>query len=272
MSTTWQSPDQPEPVTIGPLGWALVALRGALMAVVILTGLILLLLLRLVEYPVWGPRRPLTPHITRAVCRVVLVIMGLGYRTRGQVMDHAGALVANHVSWLDIFVLNARACVYFVSKAEVARWPGIGILARATGTMFINRTSKEAALQTAEFRERLAVGQSLLFFPEGTSTDGRQLLRFKSTLFESFFIQSLKNDTWVQPLSVQYEAPVGKDSRFYAWWGDMSFGAHLLQILATPRQGEVTVTCHPPLKVSDHDGRRALAQAAEDVIRTALSL
>lgn len=272
MSTTWQSPDQPEHVSIGLFGWILVALRGLLLFIVILTGLVLMLLLRLIERPIWSPRRPITPHITRVVCRVSLMILGLGYQSRGKVMRHAGAIVANHATWLDVFVLNAGACVYFVSKAEVARWPGIGVLARATGTMFINRTSKEAAIQTEEFRERLSIGQRILFFPEGTSTDGQRLLPFKSTLFESFFVPSLQGRTWVQPVTVRYHAPRNRDPRFYAWWGDMAFGTHLLQLLAAPRQGKVEVIWHPPLRVADYDGRRSLAMASREVVESALDI
>jgi lyso-ornithine lipid O-acyltransferase len=97
-------------------------------------------------------------------------------------MQHKGALVANHASWLDIFTLNACDRIYFVSKSEVAGWPGIGWLARATGTVFINRQGREAQMQKLLFEARLRAGHRLLFFPEGTSTDGQRVLDFKSTL------------------------------------------------------------------------------------------
>jgi lyso-ornithine lipid O-acyltransferase len=144
-------------------------------------------------------------------------------------MRERGAVVANHSSWMDIFALNARKRVYFVSKAEVARWPGIGWLARATGTVFINRDPKEARAQQTVFEARLKAGHKLLFFPEGTSTDGQRILPFKSTLFGAFFAPDLRDILWVQPVTVIYTAPPGEDPRFYAWWGDMSFGGHLLK-------------------------------------------
>ena len=97
-------------------------------------------------------------------------------------------VVANHASWLDIFALNAPQRIYFVSKDEVRDWPGIGWLARATGTVFIARKSREAGVQARLFETRMAAGHRLLFFPEGTSTDGRRVLPFKTTLFAAFLV------------------------------------------------------------------------------------
>ena len=187
MSQTWEGADPPDLPPIGAVGWLLVALRAPVMVVVIFGCLGLLLLARLIERPLFGARRPVTPLITQFVCRTVLVIMGLPVEVRGQRMTGPGAVVANHTSWLDIFVLNSRKTIYFVSKAEVSGWPGIGWLARATGTVFINRDRREARAQTEVFEDRLLQGHRLLFFPEGTSTDGLRVLPFKTTLFAAFF-------------------------------------------------------------------------------------
>ena len=187
MSAAWAMPPEPPAPRITPLGWLRVLARGAPMAVVVFGGLAVLLALRLVERPLYGLHRPLTPRITQGVCRAALAILGLGYTVRGERMQQRGAVVANHVSWLDIFVLNAGKRVYFVSKSEVARWPFIGWLARATGTVFIDRDPRAARAQTALFVARLMAGHKLLFFPEGTSTDGLVVLPFKPTLFEAFF-------------------------------------------------------------------------------------
>jgi 1-acyl-sn-glycerol-3-phosphate acyltransferase len=177
------------------------------------------------------------------------------------------AVVCNHGSWLDIFSLNAAKRIYFVSKSEVARWPGIGWLARATGTVFIERNRARAVEQTKVFEDRLLAGHKLLFFPEGTSTDGLQVLPFKTTLFQAFFAQNLRDEIAVQPVSVVYTAPAGLDSRFYGWWGDMSFGAHLLTTLAPARQGAVRVIYHTPLNVAAFENRKALALACEEAVR-----
>jgi 1-acyl-sn-glycerol-3-phosphate acyltransferase len=269
VNPTWRSDAPPPPVRIGAAGWLRVVLRGVPLALVVFGGLLLLLLVRLAEAPVHGLHRPWTPWITQGVCRAAFEIMGIAHRVQGMQMRERGAVVANHASWLDIFALNARKRVYFVSKAEVARWPGIGWLARATGTVFINRDPREAKAQAALFEARLKAGHKLLFFPEGTSTDGQRILPFKSTLFGAFFAPDLRDILWVQPVTLIYTAPPGEDPRFYAWWGEMEFGAHLLKVLAARRQGAVEVVYHPPLRVAGAGDRKALAAAAEAAVRGA---
>lgn len=269
MSAAWDSADHPTPVSVGPLGWVLMLLRGMTLATVVLVGLVILLAIRLIERPLYGQGRPVTPHITQIVCKIAFWIMGLRRAVIGTPMRHRGAVVANHTSWLDIFSLNAAQRIYFVSKSEVASWPGIGWLAKATGTLFIERNPKHARKQTEVFQRRLLDNHRLLFFPEGTSTDGLQVLPFKTTLFQSFFAPELRDVIWVQPVTVIYTAPDGTDPRFYGWWGDMSFGGHLLRTLASLRQGQVTTIYHTPLAVADFENRKALAQACEAQVRAA---
>ena len=254
---------------IGPFGWLLVGLRGMALVVVVYGCFLLFLLLRLIERPIFGPRRPITPWLTRLVCRASLAIMGFGYSLRGRPMTERGAIVANHAGWIDIFSLNAADRVYFVSKADVADWPGIGILARMTGTLFITRKGTEARRQQEQLEARLRVGHRLLFFPEGTSTDTLRVLPFKSSLFQAFYGHGLDRIMHIQPVTVVYHAPPGRDRRFYGWWGDMSFAGHLLQVLATPRQGRIEVIFHPPVPVDSFDSRKDLAAYCERVIRTA---
>jgi 1-acyl-sn-glycerol-3-phosphate acyltransferase len=201
------------------------------------------------------------------VCRNAFRILGMGFSTTGDLMRERGAVVANHSSWLDIFALNARKRIYFVSKAEVAKWPGIGWLARATGTVFIERNPRRAREQTQTFQQRLLAGHKLLFFPEGTSSDGLRVLPFKTTLFAAFLMPELRETTFIQPVTVTYQAPTGKPPRFYGWWGDMDLAPHLLKILATRRQGGVMVTYHPPVRVADFADRKTLAAHLETVVR-----
>ncbi|WP_372885802.1 lysophospholipid acyltransferase family protein, partial [Shimia sp.] len=156
MSSTWRSKqDEPAEHPITAAGWLRVAWRGTVLGTIVFSGLGLLLALRLIERPLFGLHRPWTPYITQSVCRSAFVVLRIRLDIRGDLMTRRGAVVANHSSWLDIFALNARKRVYFVSKAEVAAWPGIGWLARATGTVFIKRDPKEARAQKALFEERL---------------------------------------------------------------------------------------------------------------------
>jgi len=268
---SWVSPEgEAPPVTITPLGWVLVALRLPLLSVVVFGGLAVHLALRLLERPLCGLRRPLTPFVTQAVCLASLAILGLRLERRGRPMRRRGAVVANHASWLDIFSINAVQRVYFVSKSEVAGWPGIGWLARATGTVFINRNARDARLQKDIFEARLRAGHHLCFFPEGTSTDGARVISFKPTLFAAFFTHGLADILHIQPATVAYVAPRSRDPRFYAWWGELGFAPHLLAILATARRGRVVVSFHPPVRVADFAGRKDLARHCEDSVRAGL--
>ncbi len=267
MSAAWDEGDHPDPRRITLQSVVRIAYRAVILSVLVFGGLLLLLIVRILERPLYGQARPWTPRITQFVCRNAFRVLGLPLRVFGGPMTHRGAVVANHASWLDIFALNASKRIYFVSKSEVARWPGIGWLARATGTVFIERNRSRAKEQTRLFETRLLAGHKLLFFPEGTSTDGLRVLPFKTTLFEAFFTPHLRKEIWIQPAVVFYVAPPCADSRFYGWWGDMSFGTHLLATLAAARQGWVEVHYGTPLKVADFDSRKALAQASEKAVR-----
>ncbi|SPH18381.1 hypothetical protein DEA8626_01919 [Defluviimonas aquaemixtae] len=268
--TTWRSEATSDRARLGPLGLSLVALRGLAFAVVVQFGLLLLLVIRLVERPLAGLERPVSPFVTRIVCRLSLVICGISYNVRGRPMTARGAVVANHSSWLDIFALNACQSVYFVSKAEVAAWPMIGWLARATGTVFIARNPKEAKVQQQVFEDRIRAGHKLLFFPEGTSTDGLRVLPFKSTLFAAFYSHGLEHVMQIQPVSVAYLAPPGRVREFYGWWGDMVFASHLLKVLAQPAQGRIEVVFHEPVAVDAFHSRKALARHCENEVRDEL--
>jgi lyso-ornithine lipid O-acyltransferase len=268
MSRAWVD-EYPTFAPIGVAGWSRVLLRGGVLGVLTFGCLALLLAVRLVERPMFGEARPVTPYITQFVCKSAFRIMGIGLRVQGNPMVQRGAVVSNHASWLDIFALNAAQRVYFVSKSEVAEWPGIGWLARATGTLFIARKGVDAKRQQGMFERRLRAGHRLCFFPEGTSTDTLRVLPFKPTLFAAFYTHGLEQVLHIQPATVTYHAPAGADARFYGWWGDMEFGPHLKMVLAAPRHGSVEVILHDPVAVDEFAERKALAAKCEAVIRDA---
>ncbi|MFZ3583352.1 lysophospholipid acyltransferase family protein [Loktanella sp. DJP18] len=263
---TWVDDAPPPHPSITPRTALRILRRAVPIAVLVFGGLVVLLALRPLEAAVNGPRRPWTPRITRGVCVGALWFMGLRRMAVGTPMRGGGALVSNHASWLDIFVLNAGGCIVFVSKAEVARWPGIGWLARATGTVFVTRDRHAAQRDVATLHARLALGQTLVFFPEGTSTDGLRVLPFKPTLFAPLIALQMP----VQPVTLTYRAPDGADPRAYGWWGDMDFGLHLLSTLAHRRQGSVTVTYHAVQQLTALTDRKALAANLTQCVRDAL--
>lgn len=245
-------------------------LRMTALLIVLIVLLPTLLLIRAVERPICGQGRPVSPYIVQAFFRACLFILRIRVTVDGRPMRLPGAVVGNHASWLDIFALNAWHRVFFISKSEVAGWPGIGFLAKAAGTLFIRRAAREAQAQTAALAARLEDGHQLLFFPEGTSTDGLRVLPFKATLFEAFFAPGLRETAYIQPVTVIYTAPKDTNPAFYGWFGDMDFAPHFAAVLAARHGGDVRLVYHAPLKVSDFADRKALSRAAEAMVRSAM--
>ena len=265
MSIGWNEAAAPPPARLGVRDWTRLAWRAplALLATALLFALYLVLagIDRLAaRFPNAPPA--MAPAVIGAWARLALWLCGLSFRRRGAPMRHPGALVANHASWLDIVALQRATAVFFVSKAEVAGWPGIGVIGRAIGTVFIERRATEARRQNAVIGERLRRGDRLCLFPEGTSTDGLRVLPFKSSLFEAFCEPALRDLVWIQPVSILYRPRPDLPPAFYGWWGDMDFGAHLVAVLARSRGGVVEVLFHPPLRVVDFADRKVLAGAA----------
>ena len=128
----------------------------------------------------------------------------------------------------------------------------------------------EAKRQQAALAARISGGDKLCFFPEATSSDGLRVLPFKSTLFSVFHTEELRELVWVQPVTVTYYPPKGRDKRFYGWWGDMDFGSHAMVILGLSVGGRVRGTYHPPLKAAEFAHRKDLARAAGDAVRGGL--
>lgn len=134
--------------------------------------------------------------------RDMLRIMGVQLEVRGQAPTTGPCLVvSNHISWLDILVINAAQPVRFVSKADVLRWPLIGQLVAGAGTLFIERESRRDALRMVQLMaERLQAGDRVAVFPEGTTGDGRGLLPFHPNLLQSAIVA----DAPIVPVALRY--------------------------------------------------------------------
>jgi len=238
------------------LQWLRVLIRAVLGAGTIAQLLIPLVIVRAVG--AWG----IGQRIVRLACWICLKVIGLPVTIKGKPMEQAGVVVANHTSWLDILVLNVCHNVFFVSKAEVSSWPAIGFMARCVGTVFIKRERSDAKRQKDLFLDHAKQGHKLLFFPEGTSTDGLRVLPFKSSLFAAFFDPELAEHMWVQPVSALYYGPTGKRHDFYGWWGEMELFEHMGHVLCQGKQGRVEIVFHEPLKIANYPDRKALTKAA----------
>jgi len=190
-----------------------------------------------------------TRHWARAMARVV------GLRIHVEGTPGRGLLVANHLSYTDIIVLGAVTGCGFVSKAEVAGWPGFGIAARSAGTLFLDRRRKRELVKVAsQMRDRIFHGQNLCLFPEGTSSKGEEVLTFRSSLLEP----AAAADIPVGYASLHYATPEGETPAYLSvcWWGEMTLGPHLLTLLAMPSfEATVAFGAEP---IADPD-RKALA-------------
>lgn len=141
-----------------------------------------------------------------------------------------GLLVANHVSFIDIFVINALLPCGFIAKSDVSAWPLIGWLSRRNETVFIERGSRKAAHQTQQrMLDVLAGGRRLVIFPEGTTTAGTEVLPFHGALFQSAIDAAVP----VHALAIQYFDSRGGFSAAPAYIGDLSIADCLLNILAS---------------------------------------
>ena len=164
-------------------------------------------------------------------CRRVLAAMRVPYCVEGK-PPGCGVLVANHLSYLDVVVFSAATPCFFVAKAEVSRWPYFGEAARSGGTLFIERGSRASADQVAaQIADRLAVSVPVLFFPEGTSTDGSTVRRFHSRLF----VPAMQAGAPVTAAAIRYVRADGGPERDLCWFGDAPFLPHLWRVLGAGR-------------------------------------
>jgi len=213
------------------------------------------------------PARRSFPHRYH---RFVAYLFGIKIRVVGTPPNSAALLLANHTSWLDIVIFSAVAPLSFIAKSEVNAWPFFGTLARLQRTVFVTRSRRSETGQARDaIAERLAEGDVLVLFPEGTSDDGNSVLPFKSALLSAADAALHQGrQVTVQPVSTAYVAregiPMGRENRpLYAWYGDMELVPHLWEALeAGPL--DVVVQFHPPLQAMD---RKELARVAWDRVR-----
>lgn len=157
----------------------------------------------------------------------VLKSLGIEWRVEGQ-PPACGLVVANHLSYLDIPIISATMPCFFVAKMEVHGWPIFGMAARSGGTIFLDRASLASAMSAADqITERLKLPVPVLLFPEGTSTDGAQVLRFHSRLIDPATTAGAPITT----AALRYVIEGGVEERELCWYGDESFATHLWKVL-----------------------------------------
>ena len=211
----------------------------------------------------------------RAWSRVLLWACGLRVRVHSDAhvdLNRPALIVLNHVSWLDIFVVNAVLPATFVAKSEIRRWPLVGWLVSGTGTIFVERGSRHAVRHTnREILRRLALGEHVAFFPEGTTTDGATVLPFHASLFAVALPDGnhLKHSLAIIPAALRYTQQ-GQFCAIPAYTGNQTLLSSILMILSS-RGLEAHLHWLDPLPApAQGTTRHDLAQQAEAAIRQAL--
>jgi 1-acyl-sn-glycerol-3-phosphate acyltransferase len=168
----------------------------------------------------------------RILCWLIgLKLQVIGRAPTGPTPPGATLYVSNHTSWLDVLVLGAILDARFVSKAEVGTWPLLGWVAKLGRSVFVSRERGRTGAEARELSERLRGGESLILFPEGTTSDGARVLPFRSSFF------AVAGDAArVQPLTVVYDRSGGlpacrRDRPITAWYGDMETASHAWRLL-----------------------------------------
>lgn len=216
--------------------------------------------------------------IPRRFHRLVCRCLGVRRRLRGTPpKPGAGVLiVANHVSWLDICVLGAERSLSFVAKSEVQAWPVIGRLADLQRTVYIDRQRRGATAGTAAVMgARLAAGDDIVLFAEGTTGDGTRILPFRSSLLGAAHhaIDASDGDVTVYPLAITYTGTCGlpggrTDRAALAWYGDTELVPHLASVLASGAV-DVELEWGEPIVMGKTTSRKEVTRLAEDSVRKA---
>ncbi len=221
-----------------------------------------------------GPSAYTLPYIwQRGVCRIFgikVVISGAPISTAQTVF------CSNHISYLDIPVIGSALKASFVAKGEVESWPVFGFLSKLQQTIFISRKRSDAHRAGEQIEQNLQQGKNIIIFPEGTSSDGSNVLAMKAALFSP--VAGLEN-TVIQPFSVCIrnvdkqsvaDASAPQELRdLYAWYGDMDLAPHLWAF-AQHKGAVIELVFHAPIAADGGADRKALAAQCEEKIRNPL--
>lgn len=205
--------------------------------------------------------------------KTICFIFGIKKTVYGEIEQGHVIYLGNHLSYIDIPVLGSFLKATFISKDDVRKWPFFGLFAFIAETIFISRSRDAAQKCIDDIAAMLKRNRSLILFPEGTSTQGTSVYPFKSSLFEIFLDNKIKDDLVIQPFTLTILSTDGQsvedtnDMDKYAWHGDMEFGSHLWQ-LALLSKAHIHVEFHAPRPAALYDNRKIFAQECHnDVYR-----
>lgn len=207
-------------------------------------------------------------HILKTWSRQLLTILNIGIQIEGPQLSRGEGgclIVANHVSWLDIYVLNAIHPSQFIAKSEVRNWPVIGWISRRCGTIFIERALRQnASLINRRVSLLLKQGACIGLFPEGTTTDGKQVSHFHSALIQPAIDAGVR----VCPTALRYQDEEGETSTAAAFTGDTTLVQSIWRILRCPHLNALVV--FTPALLATNENRRVMARTAQAAIAQGL--
>ena len=194
-------------------------------------------------------------------CGRAMERLGISLEVTGPV-PMAGLIVSNHLSYLDIFAFGTAMPCVFVSKSEVRDWPVFGKLTTMAGTVYVDRKRRSDTRKANEgIRRALDQGLPVVVFPEGTSSDGAQVLPFYPSLFEP----AVESGAPITAASITYSLQDGDVGQDVAYWGDMTFFPHLLKLLSKRGLSVKVTFSDQPRRFGDR--KRAAAEMREEVVR-----
>jgi len=247
--------------------WLLAPLRAVLFSTHVLLGVAIVLVI----FPFAG--QIARNRINRTWSRILIALTGARVVASGveiapqlqrdgvDPLSTGRLALANHVSWMDIFAINAVLPSRFIAKAEIGQWPLLGVLVSRSGTLYIERGRRHAvAAMNKTVRDHLKLGETIVVFAEGTTTDGSQLLPFHSNVIAP----ALEVGAAIWPLAIRYTER-GKRSAAAAFIGEMGLFTSLAQILVAD-QLIVEVAVLPPVSTSEAADRHSIARAARAAI------
>ena len=219
----------------------------------------------------------ISPYYNLMAFKLFTLCIGMKTKiVKGKVVKNSKVLlVANHASYLDIFGIGSKIITNFISKEDVKKWPIFGLAATIGNTIFISRNRMQAAHEVDFMEKELEKRRiPVIVFPEGTSTDGNEVLPFKSSLFAMFenqFGKQTENPILVQPVSIAYiyegkKRLTPEQRHNYAWYiKEQTLGAHLLNALIhSPFTMEIII--HDPIDITKFKDRKELAKYCYEVV------
>jgi len=221
-----------------------------------------------------GPVAYILPHYWgKAVCRIFNITVLVRKKPE---KNHQCIFISNHLSYLDIPAISSIITASFVAKKDVASWPVFGFLSKLQQTAYISRDRADATKGKQTLETMLAERKSLIIFPEGTSTDGRDVRPFKSSLF-SIALNNSADNLYIQPFTIKMETvdkrPIKtqQDRDIYAWHIDMDTPlAEHLWAFASSQGATISLTFHDAFPAKTHPDRKILAKHCHNTVSNGL--